>query len=416
MAKSATTSSSQLPEAPKTPKAPAILKGAPVLRVLGTSVTLLDCIRDQARKDLGIDIRFEVLDGVAAQTRGVLSPESFDIYDQWFHNVDFIWPASAVQPIDIKRITHWDEINSLPKTGRITLHAPLGDGSKPVDRLYVQPDGNFGPRPTGKITMLPVSHNADSFGYRRDLLPADLISEEESWGWLVDERCCGLVGLQSDCAIGALDAALAVEAKGLAKFNDIGNLSIEEIDRLIECLIKLKRNNHFRTFWSDHSAAVEQMKQGAVGIESLWSPALIELKAQQLDLCMAAPREGYRAWYGGMSISRCATGRVLDAAYDYMNWWLSGWPGALIARQGYYISNPQRSRPLMSKAEWDYWYDGKPASEDLLGVSGDKPVIRKGEVREGGSYIQRMSQIAVWNSVMDEHNYLVRRWHDFMSA
>jgi putative spermidine/putrescine transport system substrate-binding protein len=27
-----------------------------------------------------------------------------------------------------------------------------------------------------------------------------------------------------------------------------------------------------------------------------------------------------------------------------------------------------------------------------------------------------MGHIAVWNSVMDEHNYLVRRWGDFMRA
>ena len=38
-----------------------------------------------------------------------------------------------------------------------------------------------------------------------------------------------------------------------------------------------------------------------------------------------------------------------DAAYDFMNWWLSGWLAAIIATQGYYISNPQRSRPFMEK-------------------------------------------------------------------
>jgi len=44
------------------------------------------------------------------------------------------------------------------------------------------------------------------------------------------------------------------------------------------------------------------------------------------------------------------------------------------------------------------------------------PLIDIGEVRDGGSYEQRMGHIAVWNSVMDEHNYLVRRWSDFMRA
>ena len=58
-------------------------------------------------------------------------------------------------------------------------------------------------------------------------------------------------------------------------------------------------------------------------------------------------------------------GHVKDAAYKYMNWWLSGWPGAFIARQGYYISNPQRSKPLLTENEWNYWYAGKPTSVPL---------------------------------------------------
>ena len=116
-----------------------------------------------------------------------------------------------------------------------------------------------------------------------------------------------------------------------------------------------------------------------------------------------------------MSLSRHAQGPVLDAAYAYLNWWLSGWPGAVMARQGYYIGNPARTRDHLSRAEWDYWYAGLPAREELPGSDG-LPLIDIGEVRDGGSYEQRMGNIAVWNSVMDEHNYLVRRWGDFMRA
>jgi putative spermidine/putrescine transport system substrate-binding protein len=63
----------------------------------------------------------------------------------------------------------------------------------------------------------------------------------------------------------------------------------------------------------------------------------------------------------------------------------------------------------MTPAEWDYWYAGLPAVEDLPGPDG-KIHIRAGSVRSGGSYWQRANCIAVWNTTMDEHNYLVRRW------
>jgi putative spermidine/putrescine transport system substrate-binding protein len=39
-----------------------------------------------------------------------------------------------------------------------------------------------------------------------------------------------------------------------------------------------------------------------------------------------------------------------------------------------------------------------------------------GQQRDGGNYVARMGRIAVWDSVMDEHNYLVRRWNEFMRA
>jgi putative spermidine/putrescine transport system substrate-binding protein len=116
-----------------------------------------------------------------------------------------------------------------------------------------------------------------------------------------------------------------------------------------------------------------------------------------------------------MCLSSKTEGHVKDAAYDYMNWWLSGWPGAFIARQGYYISNPERSRPLLSNDEWNYWYEGKPTSIQLRGTDGNISV-QAGDVRSGGSYIKRFSNVAIWNTVMDNYDYSVDRWYEFLQA
>ena len=43
-------------------------------------------------------------------------------------------------------------------------------------------------------------------------------------------------------------------------------------------------------------------------------------------------------------------------------------------------------------------------------------VAKAGEVLDGGSYETRMSNIAVWNSVMDEHQYLVSKWNEFLAS
>lgn len=383
------------------------------LRVLGTSVTLLESLRRAARDDLGIAIDYQVLSGFEAQRQAVIEPASFDVYDQWFHSIDYLWPTGALQAIDIARIERWDEINALPKTGRLAPDARYGQGCNPVTRLYVQADGALGETPSRQVSMLPLTHNADSYAY----LPAELSrllgNIPESWTWLLSPRCKGRAALQADAAIGALDVALALQAGGEMHFDDIGNLSIEEIDGMIELLIVRKKAGLFAGFWDDCGQAANLMARKRVAIQSHWSPAAQEYEKAGLDYRIASPAEGYRAWYGGLGLSSRLRGDKLDAAYRYLNWWLSGRAGAVMARQGIYIANPERSRAYLTPAEWDYWYGGQPAREDLPGTGGNI-LVRRGSVRDGGSYERRMSRVAVWNTVMDEHNYLVRKWAEFM--
>jgi putative spermidine/putrescine transport system substrate-binding protein len=96
-----------------------------------------------------------------------------------------------------------------------------------------------------------------------------------------------------------------------------------------------------------------------------------------------------------------------------MNWWLEGTPGAIMARQGYYMSVTEPLGDTLSDAEWLYWYGGEPASEDLRGASG-KIIVNQGERREGGSYQDRIGRVAVWSTIMPEHNYLLRRWRELI--
>ncbi len=409
------------------PRAPAVHPSKVELRVLGTSVTLREHIRKRAEQDLGIKLRFIVEDGLDVQRHGVMHPERYEIYDQWIHSIDCLWPAHALQPIDTRRIARWNEVNGLARTGRIdvppgssaaaagTTATICNAGSVPADRLFVQPDNSLSREPSERISMLPLTHNADSFVYLEDALPPSLRNGEESWAWLLAPELAGRVALQADAAIGAIDAALAVEASGLMRFENIGNLSIEEIDALIGVLIDYKRRGHFAGFWSTFAEAADLMIANKVAIQSIWSPATIELERAGLHFRLACPKEGYRAWFGGMSISRTAHGRVLDAAYEYLNWWLDGWAGATMARQGYYMSNPARARAQLDDAEWAYWYDGAPAAAELPGPT-TRHLVRMGQRRDGGDYLSRMGRIAVWNSVMDEHNYLVRRWTEFMRS
>jgi putative spermidine/putrescine transport system substrate-binding protein len=392
---------------PRVVRAPAVhAQGRPVLRVLGTEITLLEPLRLQAEADLGISIQFESLDFLSSQQKAAMHPEDYDVYDQCFHSLDIVWFWRAVQSIDTQRIRLWGEVNDLTKTGRISPDAPIGAGDAPVNKLYVQPDQSLGSLQSRHISMLPVVHNTTA-------LPST--AEDPSWAWMFDARWHGGVAVVNEPAIGIFDVALAAQASGKLRIHDIGNMSVAEIDRLVDMLIDLKRKGHFCGLWRTAAESAQLMHSGAVKLQSIWSPALTSLAANAVPVVELSPREGYRAWHGGMCLSSRLSGRMLDVAYEYMNWWLSGWPGALMARQGYYLSVPKRVREKLRPAEWDYWYEGKPAACDLHGPDG-RVVVRAGQLRSGGSYWRRASHIAVWNTTMDEHNYLVRRWADFVAA
>jgi putative spermidine/putrescine transport system substrate-binding protein len=383
-----------------------------ILRVLGTSITLLQSVRDQARADLGFDIVFEQMDFLDCQRQAAMRPDGYDVYEQCFHNLDIVWFWGALQPIDIARIAEWNGISDLVKLGGLSKYAGRGRGDAPVKKLYIQPGGFLGSKPSRHISMLPTVHNMDSFGFDARVFGAGQ-DVRPSWAWLLDRRAKGRIALVDEPAIGFFDAALAAEASGELEFADIGNMTIDEINALMKLLERKRTEGYFCATWRDGDEAAALAEGGGVAVQSMWSPVYGKLRNSKAHFIEAAPIEGYRAWHGGASLSRHLRGAELDMAYDYLNWWLSGFAGAVMARQGYYISNPARARDHLLPEEWDYWYEGAVAARDLAGPTGDV-VVKAGSRRAGGTYTDRARQIVIWNTVMDEYNYAARAWDRFV--
>jgi len=216
-------------------------------------------------------------------------------------------------------------------------------------------------------------------------------------------------------SIGIMDAAMVTEAAGLMKFGDKGNMTKEELDKVTGFLTEQKKAGQFRAFWKTFDESVNFMTSGEVVLQSMWSPAVTAVKAKGLQCVYAPLKEGYRAWGGGLGLSKNLSGKELDAAYEYINWWNSGWAGGFIGRQGYYSSIPDNAKKFMSPEEWDFWYMGKPAAKDMVDPFGVK-LEPMGAVRDGGSFQERMGHVECWNSVMTEQAYLVRKWNEFIAA
>jgi putative spermidine/putrescine transport system substrate-binding protein len=116
-----------------------------------------------------------------------------------------------------------------------------------------------------------------------------------------------------------------------------------------------------------------------------------------------------------LGLAKHLTGDKLAAAYDYINWYMSGWVGAFLNRQGYYSAVLETAKANMSEDEWGYWMEGKPAQGDILSPEG-KVMEKAGTVRDGGSFADRMGHVACWNAVMDEDRYMVSKWNEFIAA
>ena len=189
----------------------------------------------------------------------------------------------------------------------------------------------------------------------------------------------------------------------------------EEIDKTMAIFTKAKKDGQFRAFWKSFDESVNLMASGEVVIQSMWSPAITKVRSMGIDVKYQPLKEGYRSWGGGLALSNNLSGLELDAAYEYIDWYLSGWVGGLLMRQGYYSAAPEASKAFMSEDEWGFWFEGKPAKGDIVNPFGDK-MESAGAVRDGGSFYDRMGGVVCWNSVMDENRYMVRKWNEFIAA
>ena len=381
------------------------------LRSIGLGVSEITEIQSQATKDLGFSVAGQAMGYGEMFSKMLNQNDQYEIAEGYFNDMRVMEPAKVWQPIPINKLKDWDKVTNLTKTGKLTPESNVGQGDAPYLFLWVDAKGNTVKGPSDHIIMAPAWHNADSMGYNSKATGRPI----ESWGELLNKEWDGKVALLNVPQIGVMDAALAIEALGLKKFGDKGNMTKPEIDFLVDYLIPLKKKGHFRAFWENFGQSVNLMVNGEVVLESMWSPAVAAIQAEGVPCVYAFPKEGMRGWHGGLAISAKVKGKQLDQAYEYINWWLAGWPAAFVARQGYYHSIPDNAKKYLKPAEWDYWYMGKAAAKDLADPFGTV-IIKKGDVRSGGSYWNRYSKINVWNSIMKENDYLVKRWTEFLTA
>lgn len=395
--------------------APAVHAGAhsKTLRYLGTAVNQSAEIAAKAKEDLGITIEYIPVTTDEVTKRIVTQPNSFDVVDSEYFSLKKLMPSGNLLGMDAKRIDRFDEITPAFTEGMIGGKKIGDQGTAPKKVLYLEGQNSttFSEEPTEWITLIPTVYNADTLGIRPDLIGRPI----SKWSELLNPEFKGKASILNIPSIGIMDAAMVVESMREYTYPDKGNMTKAEIDMTMAIMTEAKKNGQFRAFWSDFNESVNLMASGEVVIQSMWSPAITAVRSQGVECKYQPLDEGYRAWAAGFGLPATITEEKSDLAYEFINWFLSGWAGAHLNRQGYYSAVLPTAQANMEAYEWDYWMLGKPAAQDILSPSGDK-LASVGEIRDGGSYEERMGNVACWNAVMDENRYMVRKWNEFIAA
>ncbi|PHR89044.1 MAG: ABC transporter substrate-binding protein [Blastopirellula sp.] len=381
---------------------------------VGGAYSAMKPIAEQASKDLGFTIEMQNLGFEALTARVATQPKTIDIADLSFVSMPAVTPRGVMQGIDISRIKNWDKITPIFTQGKNQDGSTAStQGNAPYEMMYLEKMDSkaWHEGPTEHASLIPTIYNADTLGIRPDIIARPI----ENWSELFNPEFKGKAGIVDTPAVGIMDAAMALESRGDLIYGDKGNMTIEEIDKTMDVLIDLKKQGHFRSLWNTFDASVNLMVAGEVVIQSMWSPAVTAVRSRGVDCTFVALKEGYRGWGNGIGMMAHLDGLQRDAAYEYINWYLDGWQGAFIARQGYYSAVPETTKAALSQEEWDYWYEGKKATVDIKGPNGNLQE-KAGHVRDGGSYWDRMGKVACWNAIHDENRHLTKRWNEFIAA
>src|SRR5476651_1154142 len=383
------------------------------LRYLGTAVNQSSDIAKKFQEDTGIQIQYIPVTTDDVAKRIITQPNSFDIVDTEYFSLKKLIPAGTLAGMDVKKIKLADKITPVLTRGEVDGKKIGDQGTAPKKVMFLTGahSTEFSATPTEWMTLIPTTYNADTLGIRPDLIKRPITS----WAELLNPEFKGKASILNIPSIGIMDAAMVVEAMGKYKYPDKGNMTKPEIDMTMGVLTEAKKSGQFRAFWKDFNESVNLMASGETVIQSMWSPAVTAVRTKGIACTFQPLKEGYRSWASGFCMSKGTSSKQQEWVYEFVNWYLSGWAGAYLNRQGYYAAVLSTAKANMEPYEWAYWMEGKKAEKDIKAPDGSL-LEKAGTVRDGGSYDDRMGNVACWNAVMDENDYMVRKWNEFIAS
>lgn len=207
--------------------------------------------------------------------------------------------ANLIEPIDISRLQHWNEI--FPALQNIE---------------YVN----------GKMWIAPSSWGNSSVIYRKDkVTPA-----EDSWSILWDPAFKGKLAQRDDIE--------AVSVTGvLLGFKDPFSMGDTELEAVKTKMLEQKPLLKF--YWSSQTDLEQSFASGEIVASYGWNASVALLNKQGIPMAMMKPKEGLLTWTDGLVIFKKRHAST-DLAYEFINAYMAPEVGKfLMESYGYGSAN-----------------------------------------------------------------------------
>ena len=208
----------------------------------------------QAEKELGFKFNIQLMGTNAQVQKAITAPTSFDVGGLYNYQFFQIWPTGNFQAVDRNKVKAWNNFYPIFTKGKVLpgrADCTPGQGNAPYRVMFLDPDRStglpltkegpknnkaivqwwndatnsaHGGRPQPRWIVGPPAHfNMDSLGYDGNVLKK--APGQVSWAELLNGKWKGRVAVLNDPAIAMADLGNAVQALGLMKFKDLGNMT-----------------------------------------------------------------------------------------------------------------------------------------------------------------------------------------------
>ena len=232
---------------------------------------------DFKRENPDVNVTFEIGTSDADIFAKMMAGDQADVFHPYTGWLQYYVDEGLVEELDTSRLKNWDKVpERFKKLGEID----------------------------GKQYFVPYDWGYTSIVYRTDLAP----EAGESLASLTNPEYAGHISMIDD-------GASAVSTSAAIHGWDVTQLTPEQMDQIKQEWIDQRDLNLF--YWSGEPELVEAMASGDVWVGLGWQGAYALLRAQDIPVAYADPKEGRASWVGQYGIRKGTEN--LDAAYAFLD-------------------------------------------------------------------------------------------------